>query len=629
MKQVIQQPPPERTATRLDTRQNFLMNHFGSPQHRRFGSLRSKGLAPMLCLLAVASSTTRAHADNPIIQTLYTADPAPMVHEGTLYLYTTHDEDVTVNDFFTMNDWRVYSTKDVVNWTDHGSPLHYRDFSWAGGSAWAGQVIFRNGKFYFYVPVVRKNGGNAIGVAVSDSPIGPFVDAIGQPLVTSDCGDIDPTPFIDDDGQAYLYWGNPNLCYVKLNEDMTSYQGGVVKVQMTAAALGTRTDTDRPVAYEEGPWFYKRDDLYYLVYPGGPIPEHIAYSTSPSPTGPWTYKSVVMPAEGSSFTNHPGVVDFGGKSLFFYHNGALPGGGGFKRSVSVEEFTYTNTGGFPELHMTTQGASAVASLDPFEQVEAETIAWSSGVETEECSEGGMNLTDLDAGDYVKVKDVEFGAGATMFEVRVAAASNGGTIELHLDAIDGALVGTCTVDATGGAQTWATQNCVVTDTTDKHDLFIKFGGNEFNFNWWRFRGNGETQPQGTTTDTLGSSESSTTANGSPDQSATSTINEVSRSSSTAPTTTAETTLANTSGGSASLPSSNVSSAVPSTVPSNPAPPASATVDPASSATTAQATGPTASSNTGAGGCSVSGSAHDRLPLLVALGALTALRRRRRG
>src|SRR5690606_1008512 len=121
---------------------------------------------------------------------------------------------------------------------DHGSPLHYQDFSWAGGNAWAGQVVYRDGTFYFYVPVVQRNGANAIGVATSDSPFGPFQDPIGRPLVTSDCGDIDPTVFIDADGQAYLYWGNPNLCYVELNDDMISYSGGVVHATMNTGSFG-------------------------------------------------------------------------------------------------------------------------------------------------------------------------------------------------------------------------------------------------------------------------------------------------------------------------------------------------------------------------------------------------------
>ena len=218
---------------------------------------RPKFAVSALLLGVVTLLPSASRADNPIVQTSYTADPAPMVYEDRLYLYTTHDEDVTVNDFFTMNDWRVYSTVDMVNWTDHGSPLSYKDFSWGTGDAWAGQCVPRNGKFYFYVPMNNSTGAR-IGVAVSTSPTGPFTDALGKALVSTGTGDIDPTVFIDDDEQAYLYWGNPNLWYVKLNADMTTYAGSPTQVSLTTAGFGTRSNTDRATAYEEGPWLYKR-----------------------------------------------------------------------------------------------------------------------------------------------------------------------------------------------------------------------------------------------------------------------------------------------------------------------------------------------------------------------------------
>ena len=192
-------------------------------------------------------TTMSLQAQNPIIQTSYTADPAPMVHNGTVYVYTSHDEDQTIKNFFTMNDWRCYSSTDMVNWTDHGAVLSYKDFKWSRGDAWAGQCIYRNGKYYYYLPVNQKNGGNTIGVAVSDSPTGPFKDAIGKPLLAG-YGYIDPTVFIDDDGQVFLYWGNPNLWHVKLNEDMVSYdqEYGIVKEDLKDKNFGYRskkTDT--------------------------------------------------------------------------------------------------------------------------------------------------------------------------------------------------------------------------------------------------------------------------------------------------------------------------------------------------------------------------------------------------
>ncbi|WP_437963383.1 glycoside hydrolase family 43 protein [Sorangium sp. So ce260] len=454
-------------------------------------SLQRKLLTAALSICGVAALPSGALADNPIVQTLYTPDPAPMVYNDTVYLYTGHDED-SATDWFGMNEWRVYSSKDMVNWTDHGSPLKYSDFSWAKGDAWAGQVIHRNGKFYYYVPVTSRSlNRHTIGVAVSDSPTGPFKDALGKPLITANCGDIDPTPFIDDDGQAYLYWGNPEVCYVKLNEDMISYQGDVVRVPMTAASFGQRTgesDGRHTTKYEEGPWLYKRDGLYYLVYAAGPISEYIAYSTSSSPTGPWTYRGVIMPTEGTSFTNHAGVIDYKGNSYFFYHNGALPGGGGFHRSTAVEQFTFNADGTIPTIRMTKEGAPGVGNLNPYVMTEAETIAWESGVETEACSEGGMDVGMIENGDYIKVKGVDFGTGAVSFDARVASATSGGNIELRLDSATGTLVGTCMVQGTGGFQTWVTTSCAVDGATGIHDLYLKFTGGDgflFNVNWWKF------------------------------------------------------------------------------------------------------------------------------------------------
>jgi hypothetical protein len=191
-------------------------------------------ISSVLCAVcAVTLLPGVARADNPIVQTIYTADPAPLVHNGRVYLYTGHDEDGSTN--FTMKEWRVWSSADMVNWTDHGSPLSLANFSWASANAWAGQAIFRNGKFYWYVPMTRAASGRmAIGVGVSDDPTGPFIDALGHPLVEH--GEFDPTVFIDSNGQAYLYWGNPDLWYVTLNADMISFSGSPTQIRAPAAS---------------------------------------------------------------------------------------------------------------------------------------------------------------------------------------------------------------------------------------------------------------------------------------------------------------------------------------------------------------------------------------------------------
>ncbi len=430
-------------------------------------------------------------AQNPIIQTNYTADPAPMVYNGKVYLYTTHDEDGST--WFTMNDWRLYTTDDMVNWTDHGAILSYKDFSWAQMNAWAGQCIERNGKFYLYVPITDRNHKNAIGVAVSDSPYGPFIDPLGKPLIQNSSADIDPTVFIDDDGQAYLLWGNPVCYYVKLNEDMISYKGEIHQFPNTIESFGKRTKDDprRPTTYEEGPWLYKHNSLYYLIFAAGPIPEHIGYSTGPGPLGPWTYRGVLMPTQGRAFTNHPGIIDYKGHTYFFYHDGALPGGGGFTRSICVEEARFNKDGTIKPMHMTQGIIKGLKTLNPYEKTEAETIAWSEGVKSKQNDVVGVFITAKRNNAYTEVKGVNFRKnGPSKFTARLGTTHNGGvTMEIRIDRKDGELLGTVKVPLTGGDDRWALRTINVKKVSGIHDVFFIFKGkapdNIMYFDYWMF------------------------------------------------------------------------------------------------------------------------------------------------
>lgn len=447
--------------------------------------MRKTLLVAPLFALTTFCSTRDSLADNPIIQTKFTADPAPLVYDGKVYLYTSHDDDSATG--FTMYNWLLYSSTDMVNWTDHGIiggvAEPYKTFKWAdGNNAWAPQVIARNGKFYLYCPF-PKSGHMVIGVAVASDPAGPFVDPIGAPLINraSTSTDIDPTVFLDTDGQAYLYWGHqPNLSYVKLNQDMISYTGGMVEVT-------------QPKTFEEGPWFYRRNDNYYLAFASTCCPEGIGYAMSASATGPWTYKGSIMDPNSVSSGNHPGIVDFMGNSYVFGFNyalnAALTSTHRERRSICVEKFAYNSDGTIPKLPFwSTTGAPQIGHLNPYIRTEAETIAWSQGLKTDVCSEGGMEVTAIENGDFIKVKGVDFGTGATSFAASVASSTSGGTIELHLDSQTGTRVGTCPVTATGGAQTWTTKTCPVTGANGVHDLYFVFAGGSgslFNFDWWQF------------------------------------------------------------------------------------------------------------------------------------------------
>jgi len=224
------------------------------------------------------------------------------------------------------------------------------------------------------------------------------------------------------------------------------------------------------------------------LYPAGGVPEHFAYSTAKSIVGPWTYGDAIMHVikEEGAFTNHPGYIEFKGKSYLFYHNAALPGGGGFKRSVCIEPFTFNADGSIPLIAPTKEGVmESVANLNPFVRVEAETIAWEEGIETAKDEKDGVYVTDISNNDYIKVRSVDFGKGAKTFEASVASASEGGSIEIHTDSPTGTLLGTCNVIPTSGITNRAVQSCKVNKITGVHDIYFVFKGGEgdlFNFDW---------------------------------------------------------------------------------------------------------------------------------------------------
>lgn len=449
----------------------------------------------ILIIVACVLTVISGYAQNPIIQTKFTADPAPLVYNDTVYLYTSHDEDDAAPGMgkFLMRDWLCYTSTDMVNWTDHGVVASLKDFKWGkqDNGAWAPQCIERNGKFYLYCPVQ----GSGIGVLVADSPYGPFKDPLGKRLIESDhiWNDIDPTVFIDDDGQAYLYWGNPNLWYMKLNEDMISYSGEVMQVPGVGREKG-RTVSDA-YHYQEGPWAYKHDGRYYMAYASTCCPEGIGYAMSTGPTGPWVYKGYVMRPNGKSSGNHPGIIDYKGKSYVFGFNYRL----NFmltdkhheRRSVCVEEMNYNADGTIAELPWwKEEGIAPAGTFNPFKRTGAGTIAWAEGVKTaRDSATHNMYVTHIGNNDYIKVRSVDFEKGAGRFKAGVQPL-NGGNLEIRLDGIDGNLLGRLIVEGSDKHQNWEVQTCKVKKVGGVHDVFFVFkgsgsGGDLFNFAWWQF------------------------------------------------------------------------------------------------------------------------------------------------
>ncbi|MFD0837132.1 family 43 glycosylhydrolase [Mariniflexile aquimaris] len=245
---------------------------------------------------------------NPFITHMYTADPSARVFNDTLYVYPSHDPDDA--DWFDMVDWHVYSTTDLINWIDHGVALDIKDVKWAKKYAWAPDCIQANGKYYFYFPTDQFH----IGVAVSDTSTGPFVDPLGKPLISMDTNGvvcnrdfIDPGVFIDDDGQAYLYMGQLVVNTIKLNKDMISYDGIVHLLEGTDD-------------FFEASWMHKHKGNYYFSYVG--TSGEIKYCMSDNPLGPFEYKGVILEKMNSG-TNHHSITEYKGQWYMFYHNSDL------------------------------------------------------------------------------------------------------------------------------------------------------------------------------------------------------------------------------------------------------------------------------------------------------------------
>lgn len=312
---------------------------------------------PVLVLLLAgckqaSTEKTFTFEGNPLVRDCYTADPAPMVSsDGRLYVYCGHDECFEDRPGyegkygFNITEWLCYSTEDMKTWTDHGVIMKPTDFSWSIGEAWASQVMEYEGKYYFFVSTQCGDPNcKAVGVAVSDTPTGPFVDAIGRPLITDDMtdngprgwwNDFDPTIMVDDDGTPWLCWGNGTCFLAPLKHNLIELAGPITVLPMEN--------------YVEGPWLYKRGEHYYNVYASmGNHLETISYAMAPSVEGPWTFAGELLGEQKDSFTTHPGIIDYKGKSYLFYHGTSLSldgyGPATGRRSICFTEIYYDQEG---------------------------------------------------------------------------------------------------------------------------------------------------------------------------------------------------------------------------------------------------------------------------------------------
>lgn len=443
-----------------------------------------KGLS---LLVAAGSLATAALGDYPIVSNRYLADPTSVVTEDRVYIYCSNDDESPLEGGYNIPNVVCVSSSDMKNWTDHGIVFDAaRDTSWAKKS-WAPAGIERDGKFYLYFG----NGGANIGVAVSDSPVGPFEDVLGKPFITHGTPGVqpaehmwlfDPGVFIDDDDQAYIYFGgngDNNVRAAKLKPDMVTIDGEVIKMHAPN--------------FFEAAWVYKIDDTYYFTYSTTPKAEmRIDYMTSKHPTEGFEYAGIVADQPPLNHNNnHAAEFKFKDKWYHVYHNRIVATEAGiptaFRRNIALEEFGYNEDGSIIKVEYTTNGVAQNGHLDPYSRVEGETFAAQSGIETEPCEAGGMNITDTQNGDWIKIAGVDFGKkGARKLSASVASGAATSKIELRLGCLEGELVATLEADTSGGG--WKTVESKVKGLKGVHDLYLTFVGGEGDLaklDWWKF------------------------------------------------------------------------------------------------------------------------------------------------
>jgi len=433
--------------------------------------------------LAATVASAPARADYPIASHRYLADPGSLVYNGRVYLYNSNDDDN--NGGYQMHSVVCVSTSDMKNWTDHGIVFQVpAGASWANDS-WAPQPIVRDGTIYLYFG----NSGSGIGVATSTNPIANFKDPRGSYLINGSTPGasgtnswlFDPGALIDSDGAAYLAFGGngeSNARIIKLGNDLTSVSGSAVKLT--------------PTGFFEASFMFKRKDIYYLAYSSdGAHGLRIDYLSSSSPMSGYTYRGVLAgqpPVNDNN--NHASEFEFMGQWYHAYHNRSVAKGAGidatYKRNLALEVLNFKSDDSIQEVTYTTDGVPQVGSLNPYMRVEAETTKAQSGIETEPCADGGMDVTSIADGDWVSVRGVDFGAGAKTFSARVASTSAQGAIEVRTGSPTGTLLATCDVPMTGGAQKWQATTCNVSGATGVvKDLYFRFKGGGFSFDSWQF------------------------------------------------------------------------------------------------------------------------------------------------
>ena len=441
-------------------------------------------LASLATCLTALLYTATASATNPLILDQFTADPTARVFEGRVYVYASHDIREPPGytgrkNWFVMEDYHVFSSANLTDWTDHGVILTQKDVPWADPNAfamWAPDCVFKDGKYYFYFPTKDQNGEKRIGVAISDKPAGPFKP---QPNYIAGVVGIDPDVFIDKDGSAYMSWSrNDALVMAKLKPDMLEIDGEIKAL-----------DNLPKKGLQEGPFMLERKGVYYLTYPhvANKI-ERLEYATGYSPMGPFTWAGVLLDESGSGcWTSHHSIVEYQGQWYLFYHDRDLSPDFDKRRSIRADQLHFNDDGSIRKVTPTLRGVGLVNSASEI-HIDRYSERSGDGVTVSFLDDANPHAgwkTTFNRAVVGAIQAVDFGRGGQKaIEIR-AKAGGKGALEVRLGKQDGPVIARIAVKS---GMDWASSKARARQVpAGVHDVFVvQAGAAPVDVDWVRFR-----------------------------------------------------------------------------------------------------------------------------------------------
>ena len=376
-------------------------------------------------------------AQNPVIRNQFSADPTARVFNNKVYLYPSHDIKPPVGqrqDWFCMEDYHVFSSENLTDWTDHGMIVTQNKVPWVrpnSYSMWAPDCVYRNGKYYFYFPSSPNAGGGfAVGVAIADSPEGPFIP---EPEPIKGINGIDPCVLLASDGNAYIFWGNGRCAKLKDNmkeladdNPKSTVKFGNREMEM----IGANCLEGLPNRQAEGPFAFEYNGNYYLTYPYvRENTEVLGYAMSKNPMGPYEYKGLIMAEHANGcWTNHHSIINYKGQWYLFYHHNDFSPSDDKRRSVCIEKLFFNADGTIKEVKPTMRG---VGINNATEKIEIDRYSEASSDVTTQLIDTVNTFRSYQAalpkkGSWLRYNDVDFSSLTSDSYVIISVKASGNT-----------------------------------------------------------------------------------------------------------------------------------------------------------------------------------------------------------